>query len=316
MEQNLIRSASPHIHSGASTRRIMLDVIIALLPASVAAVLLFGLPALKIILTCVLSAVISEFLFNLITRRKQTVGDLSAVVTGLLLALNLSTNVELWQCAVGSVFAIVLVKCLFGGIGKNFANPAITARVFMLLAFTSTVAGGAALNPLWQKTADAVSSATPLALIAEGSADKLPGLLNMFLGLRGGAIGETCILALLIGFVYLLIRKVISWQIPVIFIGAVFVCYLIAAGDVTTAVYEVLAGGLVLGAVFMATDYTTTPITMRAKLLFALGCGLLTFVVRQFVSAYPEGVSISILCMNILSPWLEKWTRRKPLGGV
>lgn len=304
-----VMSAGPHIHSGASTRRIMLDVILALLPASVAAVVLFGLPALWIIITCVLSAVISELLFNLIARREQTVGDLSAVVTGLLLALNLSVNVPLWQCALGSVFAIVLVKGVFGGIGHNFANPAITARVFLLMAFTSTVAGGAL-----PRGVDAVSAATPLSLIGvEGAA--LPTLGQMLLGLRGGAIGETCILALLLGFVYLLVRRVIHWQTPVIFIGTVFVCYLIATGDVTVALYEVLAGGLGLGAVFMATDYSTTPITAEGRMLFALGCGLITFVIRRFC-AYPEGVSYSILCMNILAPWLEKWTRKKPLGGV
>ncbi len=303
-----IMSSGPHIHSGASDRRIMLDVIIALLPASAAGVILFGLPALWMILTCVIFAVLSEYLFNLVCKKTQTVGDLSAVVTGLLLALNLRADVPLWQAALGSVFAIVLVKCVFGGIGRNFANPAITARVFLLLAFTSTVAGGA-----MPRGADAASGATPLALIgAEGA--QLPTLLQMFLGQRGGAIGETCILALLIGFAYLLIRKVISWQVPVIFMGTVFVLSLIFGGF-STAMIELLGGGLVLGAVFMATDYTTTPITLRARMWFALGCGIITFVIRWFC-ALPEGVSYSILCMNILSPWLEKWTRRKPLGGV
>ena len=304
-----IMSAGPHIHSKDSSSRIMLDVIIALLPAAVAGVILFGPRAAIVILTCVVSAVLSEYLFNLAARKEQTVGDLSAVVTGLLLALNLSTNVPLWQCALGSVFAIVVVKCAFGGIGHNFANPAITARVFLLMAFTSTVAGGAA-----PRFADAVSSATPLNLIGtEGAV--LPSLGDMFLGLRGGAIGETCILALLVGFVYLLVRGVIRWQTPVIFIGTVFVCYLIATGSFSVALYEVLAGGLVLGAVFMATDYSTTPITAEGRMLFALGCGLLTFVIRRFCSL-PEGVSYSILCMNVLAPWLEQWTRRKPLGGV
>ena len=309
MDNKPVMAAGPHIHSTDSSRRIMLDVIIALLPTSIAAVVLFGTKALTMICVCIAAAVISEFLFNLIARREQSVGDLSAVVTGLLLALNLSTNVPLWQCALGSIFAIVLVKCAFGGMGHNFANPAITARVFMLMAFTSTVAGGAA--PV---VTDAVSSATPLAQIGtEGAV--LPTIGQMFLGLRGGAVGETCILALLIGFAYLLVRKVISWHTPVIFIGTVFVCFLVATGSFSAALYEVLAGGLVLGAVFMATDYTTTPITAEGRMLFALGCGLITFVIRYFC-ALPEGVSYSILCMNILAPWLEKWTRRKPLGGV
>ena len=309
MENKPVMAAGPHIHSADSSRRIMLDVIIALLPASIAAVVLFGLQAALMICVCVAAAVVSEFLFNLIARRDQSVGDLSAVVTGLLLALNLSTNVPLWQCALGSVFAIVLVKCAFGGMGHNFANPAITARIFLLMAFTSTVAGGA-----MPRLVDAVSSATPLDLIGTEGAE-LPTLGQMFLGLRGGAIGEGCILALLIGFAYLLARKVIHWQTPVIFMGTVFVCFLISSGSFNVALYELLAGGLVLGAVFMATDYTTTPITAEGRMLFALGCGLLTFVIRRFCSL-PEGVSYSILCMNILSPWLEKWTRRKPLGGV
>ena len=309
MENKPVMAAGPHIHSADSSRRIMLDVIIALLPASIAAVVLFGLQAALMICVCVAAAVVSEFLFNLIAKRDQSVGDLSAVVTGLLLALNLSTNVPLWQCALGSVFAIVLVKCAFGGMGHNFANPAITARIFLLMAFTSTVAGGA-----MPRLVDAVSSATPLDLIGTEGAE-LPTLGQMFLGLRGGAIGEGCILALLIGFAYLLARKVIHWQTPVIFMGTVFVCFLISSGSFSVALYELLAGGLVLGAVFMATDYTTTPITAEGRMLFALGCGLLTFVIRRFCSL-PEGVSYSILCMNILSPWLEKWTRRKPLGGV
>ena len=303
-----VMATGPHIHSKDNSRRIMLDVIIALLPAAVAAVVLYGLPALWMILVCVVSAVASEILFNLCTGKAQSVGDLSAVVTGLLLALNLSTKVPLWQCVLGSVFAIVLVKCAFGGIGRNFANPAITARVFLLAAFSSTVAGGA-----FPKAVDAVSSATPLELIGVEGAE-LPSLLDMFLGLRGGAIGESCILALLLGFAYLLVRRVIRWQTPVIFVGTVFVLSLIATGSLTAATYEILAGGLVLGAVFMATDYSTTPLTLEGKALFALGCGIITFVIR-FFCAYPEGVSFSILCMNILAPWLEKWTRRKPLGG-
>ena len=309
MDNKPVMAAGPHIHSADSSRRIMLDVILALLPASIAAVVLFGPKAVTMICVCVAAAVVSEFLFNLIAGREQSVGDLSAVVTGLLLALNLSTNVPLWQCALGSIFAIVLVKCAFGGMGHNFANPAITARVFLLMAFTSTVAGGAA-----PRMVDAVSSATPLGLVG-GDPALLPTLGQLFLGLHGGAIGETCILALLIGFAYLLWRRVISWQIPVIFIGTVFVCYLVLTGSFLAALYEVLAGGLVLGAVFMATDYTTTPITAEGRMLFAFGCGLITFVIRNFC-ALPEGVSYSILCMNILAPWLEKWTRRKPLGGV
>lgn len=304
-----IIASAPHIHSGNSTRRVMLDVIIALLPASIAAVVLYGLPAFMVILTCVAAALAGEFLFNAACGKKQTVGDLSAVVTGLLLALNLSTNVALWQCIVGTVVAVVVVKCLFGGLGRNFANPAITGRVFMLMAFSS-VAGGALPRGI-----DAVSSATPLEqLTADGIAEGIPTLLQMLLGQRGGTIGEGCIIALVIGFAYLLIRRVIHWETPVIFIATVFVCFLIASGDAVFAVYEILAGGLFLGAIFMATDYVTTPITRKGKMVFALGCGLLTFVIRRFF-AYPEGVSFSILAMNLLTPYIEKITANKPLGG-
>ena len=285
----------------------MLDVIIALLPAAIAGVVLFGAKALALIAACVISAVVSEALFNILAHKKQTVGDLSAVVTGLLLALNLSTNVAIWQCVVGTVFAIVVVKCLFGGIGKNFANPAITGRVFMLLAFSS-VAGGA--NPT---AVELVSSATPLELLAQG-AETAPSLMELFLGLHGGAIGETCCLALLLGFAWLLFRRVISWHVPVIFVGTVFVLYLVFTGSFQMALAESLAGGLFIGAIFMATDYVTSPITRKGKMVFALGCGLVTFIIRYFC-AYPEGVSFSILAMNILTPYIEKFTANTPLGG-
>ena len=285
----------------------MLDVIIALLPAAIAGVVLFGAKALALIAACVISAVVSEALFNILAHKKQTVGDLSAVVTGLLLALNLSTNVAIWQCVVGTVFAIVVVKCLFGGLGKNFANPAITGRVFMLLAFSS-VAGGA--KPA---VVELVSSATPLELLAQGS-ENAPSLMELFLGLHGGAIGETCCLALLIGFAWLLFRRVIKWHVPVIFIGTVFVLYLVFTGSFQMALAEILAGGLFIGAIFMATDYVTSPITLKGKMVFALGCGLVTFIIRYFC-AYPEGVSFSILAMNILTPYIEKFTANTPLGG-
>ena len=307
METNLILSSSPHIHTRDSSRRIMLDVIIALLPAAIAGVIIFGAKALGVIAACVITAVVSEALFNLVVHKQQTVGDLSAVVTGLLLALNLSTNVAIWQCVVGTVFAIVVVKCLFGGIGKNFANPAITGRVFMLLAFSS-VAGGA--KPA---VVELVSSATPLELLAQGS-ENAPSLMELFLGLHGGAIGETCCLALLLGFAWLLFRRVIKWHVPVIFIGTVFVLYLVFTGSFQMALAEILAGGLFIGAIFMATDYVTSPITLKGKMVFALGCGLVTFVIRYFC-AYPEGVSFSILAMNILTPYIEKFTANTPLGG-
>lgn len=306
--EKLIVSNAPHIHTSNSSRRIMLDVVIALLPAAVAAVIIFGVKALGVLAACVIGAVVSEFLFNLITRRPQTVGDMSAVVTGLLLGLNLSSAVPLWQCVVGAAFAIIIVKCLFGGLGHNFANPAISARVFMLLAF-SEVAGGA-----MPAVVELEASATPLELIGS-SADQLPSLMDMFLGLRGGAVGEGCIVALLIGYAYLCARKVIKWYVPAAFVGTVFVLFLAASGSFTTALYEIMAGGVFIGAIFMATDYVTTPINNTGRVVFALGCGVITFIIREFC-AYPEGVSFSILAMNILTPYIEKWTAKKPLGGV
>ena len=306
MDKRFETPSSPFTHCGASTQRIMLDVIIALLPATAAAIVIFGAQALVPILSCVIAAVVSEFLFNAITRRKQSVGDLSAVVTGLLLGLNLSTNVPVWQCVLGSVFAIVFVKCLFGGLGHNFANPAITARVFMLVSFTQ-VMGGA-----MPKGVALVTSATPLEVLSTGG-EGLPSLLDMFLGARGGAVGETCVIALLLGFAYLVIRRVIRWYVPAIFVGSVFVLYFVTTGSAVTALYEIMAGGLFLGAIFMATDYQTSPINNKGKAFFALGCGILTFVIREYC-AYPEGVSLSILVMNILAPMIEKWTAATPLG--
>lgn len=303
---HLYVSSSPHIRSGATTTSIMRDVLIALSPAAIASVVLFGLKALLMIAICVVSAVGSEFLFNLITKKKQTIGDLSAAVTGLLLALTLPAKTGIWECIVGSVFAVIVVKCLFGGLGCNFANPAITARVLLLASFGGSVLGGT------MPGTDLVASATPLEIIktAEGT---LPSLVDMLLGMRGGAVGETCILALLIGYVYLVLRRVIKWETPLIFIGTVFVLALIIKGDLNVALYEVLGGGLVLGAVFMATDYVTSPINRLGKMVFALGCGILTVIFR-FYSSMPEGVSYAILIMNILSPYIEKLCMQKPLG--
>ena len=322
MMKKLHVSTAPHIHSGISTNNIMLDVVIALIPAAIAGVLLFGLKALWLILTCVASAVISELLFNLAIKKKQTVGDFSAVVTGLILAPNLSTNVELWQAALGSIFAIVVVKCIFGGLGKNIVNPAIAARVLMLLTFAS-VGAGVAISPLFDlgflgnAVPEITSSATPLVALNQGveAAKSAPTLLQLLVGAHGGTIGETCAIALLIGFVYLVAKKVIKWYVPVSFIATVFVCYFLFTFDATYALQQVLAGGLLLGAIFMATDYVTTPATNKGRVVFCIGCGLLTFIIRQFGS-YPEGVSISILVMNILTPLVEKFTANRTLGGV
>ena len=320
-------SSTPHIHQkGASTRNIMLDVVIAMLPATIAGIIIFGLKALWVVLTCVASAVAAEALFNLCVRKKQTVGDCSAVVTGLLLGLNLSVNVELWQCVIGSVFAIVVVKGLFGGIGKNIVNPAIAARVLMLLTFGS-VGGVVAISPLFNldflgqalTAPELIAEATPLVALnqgAEAAASGAPSVLQLLVGVHGGTIGETCAIALLIGFVYLVVRKVIKWYVPTAYVATVFVCYFLFGGfNATYALQHVLAGGLLLGAIFMATDYVTTPVTNKGRVVFCIGAGLLTFAIRQFGS-YPEGVSIAILTMNLLTPFITDWTRRKTLGGI
>ncbi|MBR4836718.1 MAG: RnfABCDGE type electron transport complex subunit D [Clostridia bacterium] len=306
----LVVSSSPHIRTQITTDKIMRDVIVALVPASIAAIVFFGWTALLNIVICVGTCVLSEYVFNRIIKKEQTIGDLSAVVTGLLLALNLSTKASVWHCIVGSVFAIVVVKCLFGGIGCNFANPAISARILLMLSFAS-VGGGVATN--FQD--ELVAGATPLEIINNGAEGTLPSLLDMFLGNRGGAIGETCAIALLLGGAYLVARKVINWHTPVIFIGTVFVISLIAKGSFELALYEVLGGGLLLGAIFMATDYSTTPINKYGKMVFALGCGLITCLIR-FLGAYSEGVSFAILLMNILSPYIEKLCATKPFRKV
>ena len=308
MSNQVKLSVSPHIHSGKSTTGIMLDVLIALLPTTVAGTIIFGLRSLLVVAACVISCVGFEALFNLIVKKKQTVGDLSAAVTGLLLALNLPASIPIWQCVIGSLFAIVVVKCLFGGIGCNPVNPAITARVFMLVAFGSMAKAGV------PTIVDTVSSATPL---SAGAQQALPTLSQLFFGLHGGAIGEVCIAALLVGMLYLLARHVITWHIPVTFIATVFVASFFMEGmNAGAALSMILSGGLFLGAIFMATDYVTSPATAWGKILFGVGAGLITFMIRYF-GTYPEGVSFAILLMNIVNPYIENLTKHKVLvkGG-
>lgn len=316
----LIVSPSPHIRSERTTRNIMLDVIIALCPAVIASVILFGWRAFFIEAVCVASCVLIEYLCRVLMKREQTIGDLSAVVTGLLLALNLPVTIPMWVAVFGCFIAIAVTKQLFGGIGQNFANPAIAARVILLASF-----GGYMTNftaPFDYSGVDAVASATPLALLA-GGADavasassaaggaQLPSLMQMFLGVKAGCIGEVSALALLIGGVYLVARRVIKPITPLVFIGTVFVFSGILGAD---PVYQILSGGLMIGAIFMATDYATTPTTNWGKVVFGLGAGLLTVLIRQYGN-YPEGVSFAILLMNILTPQIDKLLTRKPLGG-
>ena len=296
-----IVAASPHVTTKNSTAVIMRDVLIALAPAVIAGCVVFGLRALLVVAVTTAACVFFEWGFEKLCHTPSTISDLSAAVTGVLLAMNLPVSIPLWQAVFGALVAIVAVKGLFGGIGKNFANPAITARIVMFLAFSKTMTA-------WVFP-DAVSSATPLAMMANGES---VDYLTLLLGNHGGCLGETSALALLIGFAYLLIRGVISWHTPVCFVGTVFVMSLILGQD---AVGQILSGGLMLGAIFMATDYSTTPSTDWGRVLFGIGAGLLTVLIR-FYGAYAEGVSFAILFMNILTPYLSKWTETKPFGGV
>ena len=301
---------SPHIRDNMTTQKIMLCVIAALVPSAVAAVIHFGWLALLMMVFCVVCSVAFEGLCRIIMKREQTIRDGSAALTGLLLAMNLPVTLPLWEAALGCFIAIVVVKQLFGGLGQNFANPAIAARIILMLSLT-----GDMTHWIQPRTAvsdfsyDAVSSATPL---ASGTAN----IMDLFWGSTGGCLGETCAAALLFGGIFLIGMGIISPVTPFTYLGTMAVCTLIySGGDVHFMLYHLLAGGLMLGAFFMATDYVTTPITWQGKLIFGVGCGILTFLIRAFGN-YPEGVSFSILLMNILTPYIDKFTMTKPFGGI
>jgi electron transport complex protein RnfD len=301
----------------------MRDVLIALLPAVAASVIIFGWRAALVIVVCAASAVFFEWGYEKLLKRSVTVKDLSAAVTGVILAFNLPASIPLWQAALGSAVAVLLVKQLFGGIGKNFANPAVTARIVLFLAFSRTmtafpsdaVTGATAVTgAVTGATMDGITGATPLAIAKLGGAalENMPSKLDLFLGNHAGCLGEVSAIALLIGFAYLLIRRVISWETPVIYVASVFV---LSAAFGRDPVDAILSGGLMLGAIFMATDYVTTPMTFWGRVIFAVGAGFFTTVIRVYGS-YPEGVSFSILLMNILTPYINRLTVPKPLGGL
>ena len=308
MDNTLIVSSSPHLHCGMNTRTIMLDVLIALAPAGIASVWLFGWRALLVELICVASAMAAEVLSRAVMKRPQTVGDLSCVVTGLLLAYNLPSTIPLWQAALGSVVAIVVAKQMFGGLGQNFVNPALLGRIVLMGCFPGEMNNWVA--PMQWQVADAISSATPLALMSQGGDPSAFSPLQLFVGMRGGCLGETCVFALLLGGVYLVIRRVISPIVPVVYIGTVFVMTWLLGGN---PLYHILSGGLMLGAIFMATDYTTSPINKAGKVVFAVLCGLLTVLIRLYGSL-TEGVSFAILIGNILVPLIERATRPRAFG--
>lgn len=316
-------SPSPHIRSSMTTQKIMLLVVLALVPAVVAATIFFGPRALILVVFCALVSMLTEAVCRFLMKKEGTISDGSAMLTGVLLALNLPVTLPLWQAAVGCIFAIAVVKQLFGGLGCNFANPTITGRIFLLLSVGSDMTSW--VKPFYYLDAssmgifattgsqalDGLTGATPL---AGGEA----GLFDLFIGNVGGSIGETSALAILIGGLFLIFAKIISPATPAAYIGSLaalsFIQVLVTGGEMTEVLVSLLSGGVMLGAFFMATDYVTTPITSKGKIIFGIGCGVLTFVIREFASM-PEGCSFSILLMNLLTPYIDKFTRTSPVGA-
>jgi len=324
MENKLIVSSSPHIRSNEDTSYIMKQVTIALLPAAVAGIYFFRLSALSAMFFCILGTVGSEFLFQKLLKKESSIGDYSALVTGLLLAFNVPASLPWWMCLLGGAFAIIVAKMVFGGISNNFLNPALASRAFLLASFpvamTAWTAPGATN---WiGKNIDAVSAATPLSFLKQGAdgvsalAQNNISLTDMIFGNIGGSLGETSAILLILGGVYLMYKGIINYVIPVAYIVTVFILTFLFSGfDLTFAVYQLFAGGLMLGAFFMLTDYTTSPMTKKAQIIYAVVAGLLTTVIRMY-GGYPEGVSYSILLVNVLTPLLDKFVKNRVFGEV
>jgi len=309
--ENTILSSSPHIRHEATTARIMMDVVIALVPAGIAGVIFFGLNAAITIALAVAAAVLTEALIQLATKKKVTVNDWSAAVTGLIVAYNITPTAPWYLPVLGSVFAIGIVKQVFGGLGHNFMNPAAAARVFLATAFSVQMTN-------WPVVADAVSNATPLAILKGFSTDPLPSVTNMLIGNHGGCIGETCAAALILGGVYLLVRRVITWHIPVAFIGTVGILTFVFGPEglfTGNVVYHLLGGGLLLGSIFMATDYVTSPVSPKGRIIMGVGCGAIVTVIR-LLGGMAEGVAFSIILMNIATPMIDRFTRPRIYGEV
>lgn len=315
----LIVSSSPHIRSDESVKKIMLDVIIALIPAMIGSVYFFGISALKLILISIASSLFFEAAIQKLFKKDITINDYSAIITGILLAFNLPANAPWWIPVFGAGFAIIIVKQFFGGLGSNFMNPALAARAVLLASWPNV------MSTYVLPGADALTGATPLAIMKYGGADagasatvaqaaaELPTIMNMFIGNIGGAIGETSAVLLLIGALYLIIRKVINWKIPLVYIATTAAMLLLLGVEADQLIYHVLGGGLILGACFMATDYSSTPVTPLGQIIFGIGAGALTALIRV-KGGFPEGVSYSILLMNVASPLIEKFTAPKVFG--
>lgn len=304
-------SSSPHIRDNNSVNSIMRDVIIALIPATIAGIYFFKLRAVLVILTAIISCVASEWVWCKATKSKNTTKDLSSVVTALLLAFNVPPSLPIWMVVLGSVFTIIVVKCLFGGIGQNIVNPALAGRAFLLASYPSAMTK-------WTNPIDGATGATPLAILkgAESTGAQLPSLAQAFFGQIGGCIGETSAIALLIGFAYLLYRRVITWHIPVFYIGTILVLGTIfGRGNLgaSAGIYEIMVGGVMLGGIFMATDYTTSPMTKKGQIVYAILAGFLAMIIRRF-GGYPEGCSYSILIMNLFVPLIDKYIKPRVFG--
>lgn len=313
---NLVVSSAPHLVTNMDTTRIMLMVLIGLAPSFLVSVYVFGARVIALTAVCVVASMFFEWAWNKLMHKTQTVGDLSAAVTGTLIAFNVPSGLPYWIAIVGCFVAVIVVKQLFGGMGKNIVNPAITARIVLFISFATEMTTW----PLPRMAADATSTATPLGVLAEGGAE-LPSNMQMFLGFIGGSMGEVSAIALLIGGLFLIWKKIISPIIPCCFIGTVFLFALIyygATGEgeaLQMAVFHVLAGGVMLGAFFMATDYVTSPLLPMGKVIFGIGCGLITMIIRLW-GQYPEGVSFSILIMNCLTPLIENFCQKRLYGGA
>lgn len=324
MENKLIVSSSPHVRTNKDTSYIMKQVVIALLPATLAALFFFRLSALNVIFFCVTGSVGAEFLCQKISKQESTIGDFSAVVTGLLLAFNVPASLPWWMCLLGAAFAIIVVKMVFGGIGNNFVNPALAARAFLLASFpvAMTLWTRTGVNWVSSGNIDDYTTATPLSFLKAGSngvsslADSGISISNMLIGNIGGCIGETSAVLIILGGLYLMYKGIINYVIPTFYICTVAILMFILGGfNFTFVIYELLAGGLMLGAFFMLTDYTTLPMTKKGQIIYAVLAGLITTVIRLY-GGYPEGVSYSILLVNIMTPLIDKYTKTKVFGEV
>lgn len=324
MDNKLIVSSSPHVRGNEDTSYIMKQVIIALLPATLAALYFFRLSAANVIFFCVAGAVVSEFIFQKISKQESTIGDFSAVITGLLLAFNVPASLPWWMCILGSAFAIIVVKMVFGGIGNNFINPALASRAFLLASFPVAMTSWTKTGVNWVSSGniDAYTTATPLSFLKNGAegvsaiTNSGVSLMDLMIGNIGGCIGETSAILILLGGIYLIYKGVITYVIPAYYIGTVFILTFVLSGfNLNFAIYEIMAGGLMLGGFFMLTDYTTSPMTTKGQIIYAVLAGVIATVIRMY-GGYPEGVSYSILLANVVTPLIDKYVNNRVFGEV